>query len=87
MKVKSESEVTQLCPTLRDPMDHSPPGSSTHGIFQARMLEWGAVAFSNLTPAQLETEAQRAAAGQWPVAEPCLRPGSLTPGGPFILRR
>ena len=40
MKVKSESEVTQLCPTLRDPMDCSLPGSSVHGIFQARVLEW-----------------------------------------------
>ena len=47
MKVKSESEVTQLCPTLRDPMDCSLPGSSTHGIFQARMLEWVAIAFSD----------------------------------------
>ena len=46
MKVKSESEVTQLCPTLRDPMDCSPPGSSVHGIFQARVLEWDAIAFS-----------------------------------------
>ena len=46
MKVKSESEVTQLCPTLRDSMDCSPPGSSVHGIFQARVLEWGAIAFS-----------------------------------------
>ena len=43
-KVKSESEVTQSCPTLSDPMDCSPPGSSTHGIFQARVLEWGAIA-------------------------------------------
>ena len=42
MKVKSESEVTQSCPTLRDPMDWSLPGSSVHGIFQARVLEWGA---------------------------------------------
>ena len=42
MKVKRESEVTQLCPTLRDPMDCSPPGSSIHGIFQARGLEWAA---------------------------------------------
>ena len=41
MKVKSESEVTQLCPTLSDPMDCSLPGSSIHGIFQARVLEWG----------------------------------------------
>ena len=40
MKVKSESEVAQLCPTLSDPMDCSPPGSSIHGIFQATVLEW-----------------------------------------------
>ena len=46
MKVKSESEVTQSCPTLRDPMDCRLPGSSIHGIFQARVLEWGATAFS-----------------------------------------
>ena len=45
MKVKSESEVAQLCPTLSDPMDCGPPGSSIHGIFQARVLEWGAIAF------------------------------------------
>ena len=44
-KVKSESEVTQSCPTLRNPMDSSPLGSSIHGIFQARVLEWGAIAF------------------------------------------
>ena len=48
MIVKSESEVTQLCPTLRDPMDCSPPGSSVHGISQARVLEWGAIAFSEV---------------------------------------
>ena len=46
MKVKSESEVAQLCPTLSDPMDCSLLGSSVHGIFQARVLEWGAIAFS-----------------------------------------
>jgi len=46
MKVKSESEVAQSCPTLSDPMDYSLPGSSIHGIFQARVLEWGAIAFS-----------------------------------------
>ena len=45
MKVKSESEVAESCPTLRDPMDCSLPGSSVHGIFQARVLEWGAIAF------------------------------------------
>jgi len=48
MKVKSESEVTQSCPTPRDPMDCSLPGSSVHGIFQARVLEWGAIAFSEI---------------------------------------
>ena len=46
MKVKSESEVTQSCPTLSDPVDCSLPDSSAHGIFQARVLEWGAIAFS-----------------------------------------
>ena len=46
MEVKSESEVTQSCPTLSDPMDCSPPGSSIHGVFHARELEWGAIAFS-----------------------------------------
>ena len=48
MKVKSESEVAQSCPTPSDLMDCSPPGSSVHGIFQARVLEWGAIAFSSL---------------------------------------
>ena len=46
MKEKGESEVAQSCPTLSNPMDCSPPGSSVHGIFQARVLEWGAIAFS-----------------------------------------
>ena len=46
MKVKSESEVAQSCPTLRNAMDSSLSGSSIHGIFQARVLEWGAIAFS-----------------------------------------
>ena len=45
-EVKSESEVAQSCLTLSDPMDCSPPGSSVHGIFQERVLEWGAIAFS-----------------------------------------
>ena len=48
MKVKSEREVAQSCPILSDPMDCSLPGSSIHGIFQARVLEWGAIAFSDL---------------------------------------
>ena len=47
MKVKSEKEVAQSCPTLSIPMDCRLPGSSVHGIFQARVLEWGAIAFSN----------------------------------------
>ena len=46
MKMKSESEVAQSCPTLHDPVDCSLPGSSVHGIFHARILEWGAIAFS-----------------------------------------
>ena len=46
--MKSESEVAQLCPTLRDPMDCSLPGSSIHGIFEERVLEWGAITCSNL---------------------------------------
>ena len=46
MKVKNESEFAQSCPTLSDPVDGSLPGSSIHGIFQARVLEWGAIAFS-----------------------------------------
>ena len=52
MKVKSESEVAQSCLTLSDPMDCSLPGSSVHGIFQARVLEWGAIAFSDDQPRQ-----------------------------------
>ena len=50
MKVKSEREVAESCLTLRDPMDCSPPGFSVHGTFQARVLEWGAIAFSNIGP-------------------------------------
>ena len=48
MKVKSQSKVTQSCPTPSDPMDCSLPGSSIHGIFQARVLDWGAIAFSKV---------------------------------------
>ena len=50
MKVKIESEVAQSCLTLGDPMDCSPPGTSIHGVFQARVLEWGAIAFSEVKP-------------------------------------
>ena len=52
MKVKSESEVAQSCPILSDPMDCSLPGFSVHGIFQARVLEWDAIAFSGEALAQ-----------------------------------
>ena len=52
MKVKSESEVAQSCPTPSDPMDCSLPGPSVRGIFQARVLEWGAIAFSIQTSSQ-----------------------------------
>src|SRR5574342_3357 len=55
IRVKSESEVAQSCPTLSDPMDCSPPGSSIHGIFQARVLEWGAIAFSESSMTNLQT--------------------------------
>ena len=54
MKVKSESEVAQSCPIPSDPMDCSPPGSSVRGIFQARILEWGAIAFSILGISELK---------------------------------
>ena len=55
MKGKSENEVTQSCPTLCNPTDCSPPGSSAHGIFQARVLEWGAIAFSLICVYTLNT--------------------------------
>ena len=57
MKVKSESEVAQSCPTLSDPMDCRPPGSSVHGIFQAGVLEWGAIAFSGRETTYRKNEA------------------------------
>ena len=56
IKVKSENEVTQSCPTLSDPMDCSLPGSSVHGIFQARVLEWGAIAFSSLVIREMQIQ-------------------------------
>ena len=54
MKVKSESEVAQSCPTLSDPMDCSLPGSSIHGIFPARVLEWGAKSANDLIEISLD---------------------------------
>ena len=56
MKVKSESEVAQSCLTPSDPMDCSLPGSSVHGIFQARVLEWGAIAFSGIILAVFKSQ-------------------------------
>ena len=58
MKVKSESEVAQSRPTLSDPMDCSFPGSSIHGIFQARVLEWGAIAFSEFNLIFMEFQSE-----------------------------
>ena len=55
MKMKSESEVAQLCPTLSDPMDCNPPGSSIHGILEARVPEWGAIAFSLISCSNMKT--------------------------------
>ena len=60
MKVKSESEVAQSCPTLSNPMDCSLPGSSIHGIFQARVLEWVAIAFSEIMDSKTEIIADSA---------------------------
>ena len=59
MKVKSESEVAQLCPTLSDPVDCSLPGSSIRGIFQARVLVWGAIAFSGKLTLGLSIKKQK----------------------------
>ena len=56
MKVKCESEVAQSCPTLSNPMDCSLPGSSVHGIFQARVLEWGVIAFSSSSLTRDQTQ-------------------------------
>jgi len=61
MKVKSESEVAQSCPTLSDPMDCSLPGSSIHGIVQARVLEWGAIVFSEKTSWAVSTKVKHKA--------------------------
>ena len=67
MKVKSESEVAQSCPTLRNPMVCSLPGSSVHGIFQARTLEWGAIAFSNAWKWKMKV---KSLSRVWPSATP-----------------
>ena len=59
MKVKSESEVAQLCLTLSDPVDRSLPGSCIHGVFQTRVLEWGAIAFPTLACRSYQNTALR----------------------------
>ena len=66
MKVKSETEVAQSCLTLSDPMDCSLPGSSVHGIFQARVLEWGAIAFSSIFPSIRVFSSKSALRVRWP---------------------
>ena len=63
MKVKSENEVAQSCLILSDPMDCSLPGSSVHGIFLAGVLEWGAIAFSDLLPLLISITAQEVGTG------------------------
>ena len=85
MKVKIESEVAQSCPTLSDPMDYSLTGSSVHGIFQAKLLEWGAIAFS--LPSSLLSAAAATAAAKSLQSCPTLcdpidgsPPGSPVPG-------
>jgi len=65
MKVKSESEVAQSCPTLSDPMDCSPPGSSVHRICLARVLEWGAIAFSGTVLGAWETNKETKCIESW----------------------
>ena len=67
MKVKSESEVAQLCPTPRDLMDCSPPGPSIYGIFQARVLEWVAISFSNAWKWKVKV---KSLSRVWPSATP-----------------
>ena len=74
MKVKSESEVTQSRPTVSDPMDYSLPGSSIHGILQARVLEWGAIAFSEKRDYWGRTYSQRSIKQPCDFKCPVLRP-------------
>ena len=80
MKVKSESEVSQSCPTLCDPMDCSLPGSSTHGIFLARVLEWGAIAFSEISSwlsLIIKMGKLRSREKEWPVSARVKSPSHL----------
>ena len=90
MKVKGESEVAQSCPTLSDPMDCSLPGSSIHGIFRARVLEWGAIAFSKhtRTPDKLVVEIDGCPESIWSIPKLLWTLGTTrTLGGPWSLRK
>ena len=78
MKMRSESEVAQSCPTLSDPMDCSPPASSVHGIFQPRGLELGAIAFSDTVHAAAAKSLQSCPTLYDPIDG--LLPGSSVPG-------
>ena len=81
MKVKSESEVTQSCPTLSDPMDCSLPGSSIHGIFQAGVLEWGAIAcYSSIKKQEVIATGKRKAAGLIQINKSRTLPGLIGEG-------
>ena len=85
MQVKSESEGAQSCPTLSDPMDCSLPGSSIHGIFQAGVLEWGAIAFSEQNTTE-ELKQQKVIFSQlWKLEVQARVPGALVSPGAFLL--
>ena len=71
--MKSESEVAQSCPTLSDPMDCSPAGSSVRGIFQARVLEWGAIAFSEWYITAIKKNVFESVIMRWMKLEPIIQ--------------
>ena len=73
MKVESESEIAQSCPTLSDPVDCSLPGSSVRGIFQARVLEWGAIAFSEWYITAIKKNVFESVIMRWMKLEPIIQ--------------
>ena len=85
MKVKSESEVNQLCPTFRDPVDCSLPRSSVYGIFQARVLEWGAIAFSIQFPRPQEFNYPVCGGGKGTPLTYILQPAEVNSSAFFLL--